>query len=70
MPKIKHIYHKDNEEYEIPLDQEFVIVCCDCALVHKEIYTIRDGKLFCIANRYNRSTGQLRRRNNIKIEEI
>ena len=66
MPKIKHIYHADDEPYEIPLGQEFISICCDCALTHKEIYTIRDGRLFCTAKRDNRATGQYRRYQDIE----
>jgi len=68
MPRIKHIYHANNEEYEILLGHEFISICCDCALVHKEVYTIRDGKLFCTAKRDNRATGQYRRYQNIKYD--
>ena len=70
MPRVKHIFHNDDKEYEIPLDQEFVMVCCDCCLVHRDVYTLRDGKLFWKTKRDNRSTGQIRRYQNVKIKEI
>ena len=45
--KLKHIQHNDGEEWKIPLDYPYyVTVCCDCCLIHKEVYTIRDGRLF------------------------
>lgn len=70
MPKLKHIFHNDNDEFEIILNQDFITVCCDCALTHKDTYTIRDGRLFCKTKRDNRATGQYRRYQNIHIHEI
>jgi len=67
MSKLKHIFH-DNEEYEIALNVEEAWICCDCALVHRDIYSIRNGKLFCKSRRDNRATGQYRRYGNIKYE--
>lgn len=70
MPRIKHIYLTD-KEYEIPLNTEYITVCCDCCLVHREVYTIRDNKLFVTLERDNRSTGQLRRHNeNVTVTKI
>ncbi len=67
--KLKHIYHEDELEYEIPLNSEYITVCCDCCLVHREIYTLRDGKLFFVSRRDNRATGQYRRHsNNVVVE--
>jgi len=70
MPRLKHIFHDDGEEYEIQLNQDFITVCCDCCLVHRDIYTIRNGKLFCKTKRDNRATGQYRRHNeNVIVEK-
>jgi len=59
--KFRHVYHEDYNEYEIPLDVEYVTVCCDCGLTHREIYSIRKGRLFFMGRRDNRATGQYRR---------
>jgi len=61
MPAFKHIYHEDYKEYEIPLNAEYITVCCDCGLTHREIYNIRNGRLFFTGRRDNRATGQYRR---------
>jgi len=70
MTKPKHIYHNSNDEYEIMLNQDFITVCCDCALTHRDIYSIRNGRLFCKTKRDNRRTGQYRRYQNIHIHKI
>jgi len=50
-PDFKQI--KDNEGFEIPLDEPWVMKCCDCGLVHLFNFHYEDGKLGAAAVRWD-----------------
>lgn len=55
-------------EWEQPIIKGYKMACCDCCLVHTMDFRIYKGKIQLRAFRNNRSTAQLRRHNNIKME--
>jgi len=44
--------------------------CCDCGLIHDEMYSVVDGKVQLTVKRNNRSTGQYRRHNRITVRQV
>lgn len=52
----------DNEDHKI--------ACCDCGLIHKLEGKVTDNKVSIRFFRENRSTGQYRRHNKIKVRRI
>jgi hypothetical protein len=55
-------------EWQQPIKRGYKMACCDCGLVHTVDFRIYKGKIQLRAFRNNRSTGQLRRHNGIKIK--
>ncbi len=54
----------DYETFEVPLNEKYRIVCCDCSLVHDVVFIVDDGKLFMTAVQNRKSTSQIRRHKN------
>ena len=54
-------------EWVQPIRKGYKMACCDCGLVHNLDFRIRKGRVQFRAFRNNRSTGQLRRWSNIKV---
>ena len=50
------------EEGWFLMGREFKQCCCDCGLVHRWKFKIRNGKLYAKVDRDNRATGQIRRK--------
>ena len=48
-------------EWVQPIRKNYKMACCDCHLVHKINFRIKNGKIQLQAFRDDRSTGQLRR---------
>jgi len=66
--KIKYDLPKEGE-WIYPVRKGYKFCCCDCGLVHKLDFRIKNRRIQMRAFRDNRSTGQVRRHNNIKIKE-
>ena len=63
-------YYKPQEaEWIEPIETGYKMACCDCGLVHLVNFRIVDGKVQFQVFRDNRSTGQTRRHNNIKVKK-
>lgn len=45
-----------------PVRRNYGMACCDCGLVHRLDFRIKDGRVQLRARRDNRATAQLRRR--------
>lgn len=59
-------YEQEEGEWIEPILKGYKLCCCDCGLVHKLDFRIRDGIIEYRAFRDNRSTGQRRRWQKIK----
>jgi len=73
MAKIPRQYENDNgwTDWIQPKDNKFRMFCCDCGLAHDLEFRINDeGKIIFRAKRNNRSTGQMRRHNNIEVKKV
>lgn len=57
---------KENEWIQ-PVSRGYKMACCDCGLVHDLDFRVKGGRAQFRVRRNNRSTGQLRRWNNIKV---
>ena len=44
-----------------PVRRNYGMQCCDCGLVHRIDFRVKNGKIQLRARRDNRSTGQIRR---------
>jgi uncharacterized Zn finger protein len=72
MKKKKDTYYagKDGEWLGVLKSRGYMYVaCCDCGLVHKMRFRVRDGQVQLMADRDERRTGQRRRHHfpNIKV---
>lgn len=52
----------------LPIRCGYKMACCDCGLVHKMDFRIKDGRVEFRVFRDNRATGQKRRKQNGKKE--
>lgn len=58
----------DPGEWFKPVHDGYKIICCDCGLVHEFQFRVIEGQIEMRAFRDNRSTGQVRRHNNITVD--
>jgi len=49
-------------EWVQPVKENYGLACCDCGLVHKLDFRVKNGRIQFRARRDNRATSQLRRR--------
>ena len=64
-------YPKPEEgEWVSPVMTGYKMSCCDCGLVHRLDFRIVGNRVDFRTYRDNRSTGQIRRHNNIKVNYI
>lgn len=62
---MKSIYDEpEPNEWILPIRKGYKISCCDCGLVHKIDFRIKNERVEIRFNFDNRATGQMRRRNN------
>ena|ERR1035437_7004994 len=67
--KKKSIYDEpEANEWILPVRKGYKIACCDCGLVHKIDFRIKDKRIEIRFNLDNRATGQIRRRNHYGIK--
>ena len=59
---MKYKQRQECEGFEVPMEELYRLVCCDCGLVHDVVWVVEDGKLTMAAKRNNRATGQRRRK--------
>ena len=52
---------KDGEWFDVSEEGGYLLQCCDCGLVHRVNFKLKEGKLWMQAFRDNRRTGQVRR---------
>jgi hypothetical protein len=67
--RVKYQELESESHFDFPAGVEIFVQCCDCGLVHKEIYTpLGNGMIRMTAERDNRKTAAQRRARNITIE--
>ena len=68
MPRKRRIVYEQHyagptgwSEWIYPHPQRYRLACCDCGLVHRMQYRVKDGVIEYRCRRDNRATGQIRR---------
>lgn len=64
------LYKNAPETQLMEKDVVYQRACCDCGLIHDETFTAIDGKVQLTCKRNNRSTGQYRRHNHIRVRRV
>lgn len=54
-------------EWIRPVRRGYMLACCDCGLVHRVNFRIKDGRVELQVFRANRSTAMMRRHHNIRV---